>query len=127
MISSKASSCSRSMVLLVASTITYGLPSTATTHRRIASCSRRALSSYSYSYSTSSYSSGVGIGGDDDDDDGGVGVDDDDDDDDDVGEQEDDYEDDDDEEEDDGIDEMDMPTTKKHAIWTDDLVREHVS
>ena len=106
--SSSSSSCSRSMVLLVARTIRCGLPSTATTHRRIALCSRRALSSYSYS--TSSYSSGVG--GDDDDDD-----------DDDMGEQEDDYEDDNEEEEDDGLDEMDMPTTKKHAIWTPDLVR----
>ena len=109
MINSKASSsssCSRSMVLLVARTIRCGLPSTATTHRRITICSRRALSSYSYS--TSSYSSSVG--GDDDDDD-------------DVGEQEDDYEDDDDEEEDDGIYEMNMPTSTKRASWTDDLVR----
>ena len=102
------------MVLLVARTIRCGLPSTATNHRRIALCSRRALSSYSYS--TSSYSSGVGVDIDDDDDDDGG-------DDDDVGEQEDDYEDDNDEEEDDGLDEMDMPATKKHAIWTPDLVR----
>ena len=118
MISSKAasassSSCSRSMVLLVARTIRCGLPSTATTHRRIALCSRRALSSYSYS--TSSYSSGVG---------GDVDDVDDDDDDDDLGEEYNDYEDDDDEEEeDDGIYDMDMPTTKKRASWTDDLVR----
>ena len=98
------------MVLLVVRTITCGLPSTTTTHRRITTCSRRALSSYSYS--TSSYSSGVGIGGGDDDCD-----------DNDVGEQDDDYEDDDDEDEEDGLDEMNMPATKKHAIWTPDLVR----
>ena len=109
--SSPSSSCSRSMVLLVARTITCGLPSTTTTHRRITRCSRRALSSNSYS--TSSYSSGVG---------GDIDDDDDDDVDDDVGEQEDDYEDDDDED-DYEDDEVDMPTTKKHAIWTDDLVR----
>ena len=122
MISSKAASsssslCSRSMVLLVARTITCGLPSTATTHRRIASCSPAALSSYSYS--TSSYSSGVGGNVDDVDDD------DDDDDVDDLGEEYNDYEDDDDEEkeEDDIIYEMNMPTSTKRASWTDDLVR----
>ena len=112
MISSKASSSSssysRSMVLLVAGTIRYGLLLTATTHRGITSFSRVALSSYSYS--TSSYSCG-------------------DDDDDDVGEEEEmDYDDkygDDEEEEDEGhgIDEMDLPTVKRHAKWTDDLVR----
>ena len=110
MISSKASSSSysRSMVLLVADTIRYGLFLTATTHPRITPLSRVALSSYSYS--TSSYSCG-------------------DDDDDDVGEEEEmDYDDkyDDDEEEEDeghGIDEMDLPTVKRHAKWTDDLVR----
>ena len=121
MISSKAASassslCSRSMVLLVARTIRCGLPTTATNHRRIASCSPAALSSYSYS--TSSYSSGVGIGGG-----GGVAAadDDDDDDDDDVddlGEEYNDYEDD-----DDGIYEMNMPTSTKRASWTDDQVR----
>ena len=97
--------------MLVARTIRCGLPSTATTHRRISSCSRRALSSYSYS--TSSYSSSVG--GDDDDDD-------DDDDVDDVGEEYNDYEDD-----DDGIYEMNISLTKKHAKWTPDLVKYHVS
>ena len=117
MISSKASSSSsysRSMVL-VAGTFRYGLLLTATTHRGITSFSRVALSSYSYS--TSSYS----CGGDDGDDDH---------DHDDVGEEEeknyeddDDNYDDDDEDEDDGIDEMDLPTVKKRAKWTDDLVR----
>ena len=116
MISSKASSSSysRSMVLLVADTIRYGLLLTATTHRRITPFSRVAQSSYSYS--TSSYSCGSG---DDDDVD--------DDDDDDVGEEEEmDYDDNYDDEEEDkghGIDEMDLPTVKRHAKWTDDLVR----
>ena len=116
MISSKASSSSysRSMVLLVADTIRYGLLLTATTHPRITPFSRVALSSYSYS--TSSYSCGSG---DDDDVD--------DDDDDDVGEEEEmDYDDNYDDEEEDkghGIDEMDLPTVKRHAKWTDDLVR----
>ena len=86
-------------IVLVADTIRYGLLLTATTHRRITSFSRVALSSYS----TSSYS----FGGDDDDDD-----------DDDVGEEEEeDYEDD-----VDGIDEMDDPKIKTRAKWTDDLV-----
>ena len=113
MISSKASSSSsysKSMVLLVADTIRYGLLLTATTHRGITPFSRS-----SYSYSTSSYS----CAGDDDDDD-----------DDDVGEEEeemdfDDNYDDEEEKEDEGhgIDEMDLPTVKRHAKWTDDLVR----
>ena len=108
MISSKASSSSysRSMVLLVAGTIRYELLFTATTHRRITPFSRVALSSYSYS--TSSYSC---TGGGDD----GVGE-----------EEEKDCEDDDDnydEDEDDGIDEVNYPTVKKRAKWTDDLVR----
>ena len=111
MISSKASSSSsysRSM-MLVAGTIRYRLLLTATTHRGITPFSRVALSSYSYS--TSSYS----CAGDDDDD---------------VGEEEeemdfDDNYDDEEEKEDDGhgIDEMDLPTVKRHAKWTDDLVR----
>ena len=100
MISSKASSSSsysRSIKLLVAGTIRYGLLLAAATHRGINLFSRVALSSYS----TSSYS----FGGDDDDDD-------------DVGEEEEeDYEDD-----VDGIDEMDDPKIKKRAKWTDDLV-----
>ena len=100
MISSKASSSSsysRSIKLLVAGTIRYGLLLAAATHRGINPFSRVALSSYS----TSSYS----FGGDDDDDD-------------DVGEEEEeDYEDD-----VDGIDEMDDPKIKKRAKWTDDLV-----
>jgi len=111
-VSSSSSFYSRSMV--VAGTIRYGLLLTATTHRRITPFSRVALSSCSYS--TSSYSCS---GGDDDDD---------------VGEEEEemDYDDnyddkyDDDEEEEDeghGIDEMDLPTVKRHAKWTDDLVR----
>ena len=110
MISSKASSSSsysKSMVLLVADTIRYGLLLTATTHRGITPFSRVALSSYSYS--TSSYSC---TGGGDD----GVGE-----------EEEKDCEDDDDnydeDEEDDGIDEVNLPTVKRHAKWTDDLVR----
>ena len=109
MISSKASSSSsysRSM-MLVAGTIRYRLLLTATTHRRITPFSRVALSSYSYS--TSSYSC---TGGGDD----GVGE-----------EEEKDCEDDDDnydeDEEDDGIDEVNLPTVKKRAKWTDDLVR----
>ena len=115
MISSKASSSSsysKSMVLLVADTIRYGLLLTASTHRGITPFSRVALSSCSYS--TSSYS----CAGDDDDDD--------------VGEEEeeeemdfDDNYDDEEEKEDEGhgIDEMDLPTVKRHAKWTDDLVR----
>ena len=102
--SSSSSSYSRSIKLLVADTIRYGLLLTATTHPRLTPFSRVALSSYSYS--TSSYS----FGGEDDDDD---------DDDDDVGEEE--------REEDyeydvDGIDEMDDPKIKTRAKWTDDLV-----
>ena len=96
------------MVLLVAGTIRHGLLLTATTHRGINPFSRVALSSYSYS--TSSYSC---TGGGDD----GVGE-----------EEEKDCEDDDDnydedEDEDDGIDEVNLPTVKRHAKWTDDLVR----
>ena len=109
MISSKASSSSsysRSM-MLVAGTIRYRLLLTATTHRGMIPFSRVALSSYSYS--TSSYSC---TGGGDD----GVGE-----------EEEKDCEDDDDnydeDEEDDGIDEVNLPTVKKRAKWTDDLVR----
>ncbi len=100
MISSKASSSSsysRSIKLLVAGTIRYGLLLAAATHRGINPFSRVALSSYS----TSSYS----FGGDDDDDDVG------------EEEEEEDYEDD-----VDGIDEMDDPKIKKRAKWTDDLV-----
>jgi hypothetical protein len=99
-ISSKASSSSsysRSMVLLVAGTIRYGLLLTATTHRRITPFSRVALSSYSYS--TSSYSSG-GVDDDDDNDadiyDGEMGC---------------------------GVDEMDAPATMGRAAWTTDLVQ----
>ncbi len=94
--------------MLVAGTFRYGLLLTATTHRRITPLSRVALSSYSYS--TSSYSCTGGGDG--------------------VGEEEeknyeddDDNYDDDDEVEDDGIDEMDLPTVKRRAKWTDDLVR----
>ena len=107
MISSKVSSSSHSRsMMLVAGTIRYRLLLTATTHRRITPFSRVALSSYSYS--TSSYSC---TGGGDD----GVGE-----------EEEKDCEDDDDnydEDEDDGIDEVNLPTVKKRAKWTDDLVR----
>ena len=95
------------MVLLVTGTIRYGLLFTATTYRGMIPFSRVALSSYSYS--TSSYSC---TGGGDD----GVGE-----------EEEKDCEDDDDnydeDEEDDGIDEVNLPTVKKRAKWTDDLVR----
>ena len=108
MISSKVSSSSHSRSkMLVAGTIRYRLLLTATTHRRITPFSRVALS---YSYSTSSYSC---TGGGDD----GVGEE----------EEEKDCEDDDDnydeDEEDDGIDEVNLPTVKRHAKWTDDLVR----
>ena len=68
-------------------------------HRRISSCSRAALSSYS-------------SGGDDDDDDDDDGSDDDDDDDDSY------YV-----EVSDGLDEIDISTAKENPIWTDDLVR----
>jgi hypothetical protein len=66
--SSSSSSYSRSIKLLVADTIRYGLLLTATSHPRLTPFSRVALSSYSYS--TSSYSFG---GEDDDDDDDDVG------------------------------------------------------
>ena len=104
MISSKVSSSpySRSM-LLVTGTFRYGLLLTATTHRRITPFSRVSL------YSTSSYS----CAGDDDDDDVG------------KEEEEMDYDDNYDNEEETeghGIDEMDLPTIKRHAKWTDDLV-----
>ena len=111
MISSKASSSSYSRsMMLVAGTIRYRLLLATTTHRGITPFSRVALSSHSYS--TSSYSC---TGGDDDDD---------------VGEEEqkdceedDDNYDENDEDEDDGIDEVNLPTVKKRAKWTDDLVR----
>ena len=101
MISSKVSSSpySRSM-LLVTGTFRYRLLLTATTHRRITPFSRVALSSYSYS--TSSYSCSVG-----------------------EEEEEMDFDDNYDNEEENeghGIDEMDLPTIKRHAKWTDDLV-----
>ena len=112
MISSKASSSSysTSMVLLVAGTIRYELLFTATTHRRITPFSRVALSSYSYS--TSSYSC---TGGGDD----GVGEEEEKD----CEDDDDNYDEDEDDEEDDGIDEVNLPTVKKRAKWTDDLVR----
>ena len=109
MISSKessSSSYSRSIKLLVADTIRYGLLLTATSHPRLTPFSRVALSSYSYS--TSSYSSG----GDDDDHDNN-GDDDDDDDDADIYDGEVGY----------GLDEMDVSATMGRAEWTTNLVQ----
>ena len=75
------------MVLLVAGTIRYGLLLTATTHRKISSYCRAALSS---------------DGGGDDEDEDAADI----------------YEDD-----DDGLDEIDISTSRKCVELTDDLVR----